>query len=81
MFKRPCQESRKGTRLTLRESLHQLIEGALPNYVIIQPSGPLLGPFRVIFAHDDVAQSQPVRLEYRHDPTEGDQRRNLCVPI
>jgi len=49
--------------------------------VIIQPSGSLPGSFRMIFAHHNVSQSQSVRLEYRHDPTEDDQRRDLRVPI
>lgn len=49
--------------------------------MIIQPSSSLLGSFRMIFAHHNVSQSQSVRLEYRHNPAEDDQCRNLRVPI
>lgn len=49
--------------------------------MIVQPRGPLLGPFRVILAHDNVSQSQAIRFEYRHDPTEGDQRPDLRVSV
>lgn len=49
--------------------------------MIVQPGGPLLGPFRMVLAHDDVSQPQPVWLEYGHEPTEDYQRHDLRVPV